>query len=107
MSKLARALPKFPLMPAQCASCPFKVGNDAELGAVILGLRKKFGMRETVHAADIKHTRMRLRIDAQSAQNFLCHASVYDREMDEKPRHEHRTCPGSLALKTLPGPGRE
>lgn len=101
---MARAIPKFPLLPVQCASCPFRSGNDEELGEVVRRLRKKWDMSQKVGPADIAHTRKMLRIDAYRAAEFLFHGSVYDAEMNERPRHEHRGCPGAVEWKNANGP---
>jgi hypothetical protein len=86
--------PKFPAVAKQCASCPFRIGNDKEFGEVIRRLRVKFGMPSKVHAEDIRHARFCVRMDAEHG-DFVCHHTAYDGEMNNRPVTDYRQCAGA------------
>ena len=77
----------------QCASCPFRAGNDAEFGAVVARL---LGTKKATKA-QIKRTRDNVQHDVlmKMRPDFACHATAYDAEMDVRPISEHRQCPGA------------
>ncbi len=86
--------PKLPEVAKQCASCPFRIGNDKEFGEVITRLRCRFGMSEKVRRADIQHARLRVRIDSEHG-DFVCHHTAYDGEMEDRPHTDYRQCAGA------------
>lgn len=88
--------PKFPEVAQQCASCPFRTGNDKEFGEVIARLREKLEMSPTVTANDIRHARFCVRIDAEHG-DFVCHHTAYDAKMNQRPQADFRQCAGATA----------
>lgn len=83
----------------QCASCPFRDGNNKEFGAVVRALKKAAGMDpdkgNTVHQA-----RMMVHMDVVGPGgrgDFVCHATAYGPEMKPRDPSEHRQCPGATA----------
>lgn len=87
--------PKLKEVEAQCASCPFRKGNDTEFGAVIQKLRDKIGMPGKVTKSCVDHSRKAIRIELQSSGDFACHHAAYDNDMNERPRTELRQCKGA------------
>ncbi len=88
--------PKFPEVPVQCASCPFRVGNDKEFGEVLARLRSKFDMPGKITKADIGHARLRVRFDSDHG-DFVCHHTAYDAQMNQRPSTDFRQCAGATA----------
>ncbi len=89
-------LPKRPELTEQCASCPFREGNDAELGAVIGKLRDKFRVEGPVTLGAIEHARAEVRADLRFSGDFICHFTAYDLETGQRrPTTEARQCPGA------------
>lgn len=98
--------PKFPEVEQQCPSCPFLEGNDKEFGAVVARLRKQQGIEGKPAKRDIGWARISIMCDAQgSGGNFMCHCSVYDRDMWVRPMKEWRQCAGATKAyrNSLPG----
>lgn len=93
-------LPKRREMPEQCASCPFREGNDAELGAVLVKLRSHFQLAEgPVTQEIIDHARTEVRDDLRFSGDFICHFSAYDLETGaRRPDGDARQCPGASAF---------
>lgn len=87
--------PKFTENAQQCASCPFRVGNTAEFSDVVARLRKAEGIPGKPTKGDVGFARMSLYVDAERTGDFMCHCSVYDAEMKQKPMTEWRQCPGA------------
>lgn len=85
--------PKLREASEQCASCPFRLGNDADFGAVVKRLCKKHGMPFTEEST--LNARSKIIQDSASNGDFACHATVYGTDMKVKPIGEHRQCPGS------------
>jgi hypothetical protein len=94
-------LPRLPMAPVQCASCPFKKDNDEQFGAIVNALRVSMGMPKLVGRALIRAVawaRLQARGDADRGGEFACHLSVYESgTMKAKPTSEHRQCPGAAA----------
>ena len=83
-------IPRLPMMPAQCVSCPFRDGNRAEFQAVLTRLKGQ--------SVSKKNTAIAVRLikqEAALAGEFACHQSAYSAVMKIKPRSEHRQCPGA------------
>lgn len=86
-------------LPAQCASCPFRDGNDAEWGVVVNKLRKAHGLKPVKPGSHIiKHARKSVRLETamKGSDQFACHGSAYDENMQIRPAKEHRQCPGAV-----------
>ncbi len=85
--------PKRKEMPEQCASCPFRTGNDAEFGLVIAKLCEASGERMTAVTADM--ARFKLKLETETLGDFICHQSAYDKDMAMRPPVDWRQCPGA------------
>ena len=86
-------------LPAQCASCPFRDGNDEEWAAVVNRLRVANGLRPVkTKSKVIKHARTAVRIETGmlGRPNFACHGTAYDDKMNIRPLKDHRQCPGAV-----------
>ncbi len=86
-------------LPVQCASCPFRDGNDAEWAAVVNRLRVASGLRPVKAGSKvIKRARTAVRIETGmlGKPNFACHGTAYDEKMNIRPLREHRQCPGAV-----------
>lgn len=87
--------PKRKEMPEQCISCPFRTGNDAEFKAVLDKLVQANGGG----FADPDQARFMIRKElTQMGGDFICHQSVYDKDMNRRDHREHRRCPGASAF---------
>jgi hypothetical protein len=82
-----------PRLPAaeQCASCPFRGGNDAEFGTIVAKLLGK----KKATKAQIKRARESVQHDVlvNMRPDFACHASAYRADMSVRPLNEHKQCP--------------
>ena|ERR1700722_19497190 len=93
--------PRHPELPEQCASCPFRVTNVSEFGAVVARLRRSLGIRAKPTKADIGYARMALFQDAFRGGEFICHGTAYYPSMKHRPQTQWRQCPGaSVAYRT-------
>lgn len=90
--------PKLPEMAHQCPSCPFRVGNDVEFGAVCAQLRKKEGLRGKVTKSIIRFARLMLLVDLNKTGDFICHQTAYDGEMNPNPQSNWRQCVGATQI---------
>lgn len=89
-------IPKRPEVKKQCASCPFKKGNDTQFKSVIVSLRKQAGEKKPVTKLDIVTARMRIEDDVEFiGGDFSCHATVYGPDMELKPEKEWKQCSGA------------
>lgn len=86
--------PKLRELPQQCASCPFREGNDKEWMEVLNRLAKANGEPE-VTKLRAHQARAQILEETSKLGDFMCHGSVYDQEMDRRPPSEHRQCPGA------------
>lgn len=99
-------MPRLRPMEQQCASCPFKDGNDKEFGAIHRRLAAAAGV--PVHPVSVLTSRMRVRADIANAPSgdFICHSSAYTPEMTRRPMTQARQCPGATEFyksgKTAP-----
>jgi hypothetical protein len=82
-------MPRMRELPAQCASCPFTDGNDAEFAAVVARLDGS--------PAVARFARLKIRQECSLSGEFACHGTVYDQAMRVRPRSAHRQCPGASA----------
>ena len=89
--------PKRPEVPAQCASCPFRVGNDKEFGEVLQRLKDKEagGPAPKVTKRDIGFARLQIWGDTHGWGDFYCHGTVYTPEMQQRPVGEWMQCKGA------------
>ena len=102
-------LPKLREMPEQCASCPFREDNDEEFGKIIQKLLlmkerreyrgKDLRVQTLIARTNIKH-------EVRDHGEFHCHCSAYDDDMNVKPVHEHRQCPGATKFYVEAGEKR-
>jgi hypothetical protein len=89
-------LPKRKEVCKQCASCPFKEGNDREFG-VVAG---KLLLKAKPTKAQIKKVRDNVKADLarMGSGDFICHMTVLDINDPygkKKPESEHRQCAGA------------
>ncbi len=84
--------PKREEMREQCASCPFREGNDAEFGAVMRKLAKANGVRTRV---DVGGARFMVHREVEQMGDFICHQTAYDKDMKLRDASEHKQCPGA------------
>ncbi len=89
----------------QCASCPFREGNDRELGDFLVGARicSRSNSRKRVKAIREEVKRDTLANDG----GFSCHHSAYTKDGEDRPERSHRQCKGASKffveyLKSLP-----
>lgn len=87
--------PKLPEVPAQCASCPFLNGNDAEFGAIVTKLRNSLGFKGEAHPFDVLYARRQIKRDLQFSGDFICHHTAYDERMRQRPITDGRQCKGA------------
>lgn len=92
--------PKVPELPVQCASCPFREGNDAEFAEYFAKLRKALAPsnRAPVRPHDLRFARFQIKIDLHHSGDFICHYTAYTPEMKKRPASEYRQCPGASAF---------
>ncbi len=81
-------LPKLPELEEQCPSCPFREGNHEELSKIV----RKLCVHEGVpyHPGRTEFARAMIREDAESQGDFSCHHTVYEDDMNLRPRSEYR-----------------
>lgn len=93
----SRALwrPKIAELPTPCASCPFRVGNDAEFGGVVKRLRDAQGITGPCTKRIVGFARASIMMDTRARGDFACHGTAYDTEMEMRPAAELRQCPGA------------
>lgn len=96
-AKSLRALwhPRAPELTVQCASCPFRKGNNAEFGAVLNRIRTKAGMKGECSKRDVGKARLQVMVDVMDRGDFICHGTAYDAQMNQRPVTEFRQCPGA------------
>ena len=95
--KNPRALwrPKLREVTTQCASCPFKIGNDGECIEIMQKLRVAHGISGKVTKKDLTYFRIRVRMDIEHTGDFACHHTAYTPEMKLRPVREMRQCKGA------------
>lgn len=84
----------------QCASCPFREGNDKAFGGIVRALKKHAGMDED-EGNTVAEARAMAHMDVigpDGRGDFVCHATAYGPEMRLRASSEHRQCPGATAL---------
>jgi hypothetical protein len=89
--------PKFPEVPSQCASCPFRFGNHEEFGAVVNRLRRLDGKDKPATKREVGRARLALlaEFDGCGHGDFICHGTAYDKDMNTRPQAEFRQCAGA------------
>ena len=93
--------PKHPQRKEQCASCPFRKGNDEAFEAVVQKLaRVEDG--EELRGERLKQravqARTRVHMDVLTSGDFACHLTVYTPAMQiREDRNHRRQCPGATA----------
>lgn len=89
--------PKFTEVSAQCASCPFKMGNNPEFGEVVNRLRRKDGQAKPATVREVGQARLALMMEFEECGHgdFICHGTAYDRDMNQLPRGSFRQCAGA------------
>lgn len=93
---------------AQCASCPFRLGNDQEFAPVVAKLREQAGLKGPVKLLHILGTRLAVFEDLKIRGDFSCHSTVYNPDMTQKDQSQWRQCPGATkAYKTRTVEGYE
>jgi hypothetical protein len=85
--------PKLKEVAKQCSSCPFRIGNDKEFGAIVSKLKGKKASRSL-----IAHTRLEVRMELEHTGDFACHYTVYYDDMTMRPLTERRQCLGASAI---------
>lgn len=88
-------MPRMPILSDQCASCPFREGNDPEFGEVVGKLAATMDLEEVDNQDRTDMARARIKRDCTHSGEFACHHTAYNEDMSEKPRSEHRQCPGA------------
>lgn len=76
-------------LPAQCPSCPFLNGNDAEFAGVVARLGGS--------VVDARFARFKIRQECSLRGDFICHGTAYDAAMRVQPARKFRQCPGASA----------
>ncbi len=84
--------PKRPELPTQCASCPFRTGNDAEFGRIVARL-----LERAPTAVEIQYARLEVLKDLRHTGDFMCHGTVYTDDMCLQDETNWRQCPGASA----------
>lgn len=87
--------PKRQEVASQCASCPFRVGNNVEFGEVANRLRRAEGIMRPASREDVGFARLSLFMEAVEGGDFACHCSVYNADMSKRPMSEWRQCKGA------------
>lgn len=87
--------PKRPEVPAQCASCPFRTGNNAEFGAVMSKLSKREGGDGKLTTGQLVGARIMIMDGCMTMGDFACHGTVYTPDMQKRPEHEWMQCKGA------------
>lgn len=87
--------PKRAEVPVQCASCPFRIGNHKEFGAVVDRLRRADGATKPASKNIIRFARVQLLAETMACGDFMCHGTVYDAAMKKKPIGQWRQCKGA------------
>lgn len=90
--------PRRPELAEPCVSCPFREGNDLEFGEIIRRLRlmqtgQKFS--GPVTAEEVAYARNSVRKELEFSGEFMCHGTVYDEHMRQKPSAGFRQCAGA------------
>ena len=89
--------PKLKELPEQCASCPFKDGNDKEWGDVHKRLAAASGVEKPLDPR-ISRWKVRDEIINGFSGDFFCHGTAYNYDMTRRPMSEARQCPGATKL---------
>lgn len=88
-------LPKMKEVSEQCASCPFRIGNDEEFRAILTKLRASKGLPGEITKSQAVRSRAMIHDDCANQGEFRCHHSVYNPDMTIKSVSEHRQCLGA------------
>lgn len=82
--------PKLAELPVQCASCPFREGNDSEFAAVC----EKLAVTGGFEAQGVSQVRASVKREVAEHGDFACHGSAY-LDGERRDDSEHRQCPGA------------
>ncbi len=85
--------PKLKELKEQCASCPFRRGNDKEFGEIVRRICKS--TKQRFSKFQVTFARGQIEIDCMDRIDFACHCTVYDDEMNLKSTQDRRQCPGA------------
>jgi hypothetical protein len=100
--------PQMPELSKQCASCPFLAGNEKEFGELVKKLYAKNGRPDVKPTPkQVFNARMNVTMEAGMRGDFACHSTVYDQNMEVKPREDHRQCPGATKYFKKSWPGKK
>lgn len=86
--------PKREEVSEQCASCPFREGNDAAFGGIMRKLYKQFEL-DPPTPAEISASRECVKRELEHSGDFVCHLTAYNPDMSLKDGCEHRQCAGA------------
>jgi hypothetical protein len=89
----------------QCASCPFREGNDKELREFLVNAHICSRTESRKRARRVREEVKRDTLGSDG--DFTCHHSVYTREGKDRPERLHRQCAGATKffvehLRSLP-----
>ncbi len=79
----------------QCASCPFRLGNEVAFAAFLDGVdlvQNRSPAEVTAHYRGVSES---CTVDGQG--NFACHSTVYTANGKERPLHTWKQCKGATA----------
>ncbi len=85
--------PKLPEVAVQCASCPFREGNDDEFRAV---LKKMLGA-SVLTEEGLQDVRDEIKESLQYSGDFICHHTALKVGGELRPLQDRRQCPGATA----------
>lgn len=86
--------PKLEELSQQCASCPFRQGNNDSWGAVLKRLAKAFG-EKLPNKARVTLARIQIMSETEACGDFVCHGTAYKPDMTLRDKSEHKQCPGA------------
>lgn len=83
--------PKLKECAEQCASCPFREGNDDEFRKAVEGFFPGVLLDDNAVAI----ARERIRGDLKFSGDFICHCTIYKAKGKLREVQERRQCPGA------------
>ncbi len=94
-------IPKILEVSKQCASCPFRAGNDSEFATVLNKLRVAENLKplkgwdRIIMAVEAKK---RIAAEVASRPDFICHHTAYETKGEalvKRPATDYRQCVGA------------